>query len=49
MLIHLMDELCLRVLDGFVMPVVWTLCVVVQIFQLKGDIRNCCCLFLSME
>ena len=38
-----MAEICQKVLDGFGMPVEWALCVVVQIFKGKGDIRigNC--------
>ena len=38
-----MAEICLRVLDGFAMPVEWALCIVVPIFKGKGDIRNCSC------
>ena len=34
-----MDEICQRVLDGFVIPVEWALGIVVAIFIGKVDIR----------
>ena len=36
-----MAEICVRVLDGFGMPIEWALGIVVLIFNWKGDIRNC--------
>ena len=41
--IHLMAEICHRVLDGFGMPVEWALSIVVPIFNGKVYIRNCSC------
>ena len=41
--IHVMSEICQRVLDGFGMPVEWALSIVVLIFKGKGDIRNSSC------
>ena len=41
--IHVMAEVCQRVLDGFGMPVEWALSIVAAIFKGKGDIRNCNC------
>ena len=38
-----MAEICQKVLDGFGMPVEWSLSIVVAIFMGKGDIRNCSC------
>ena len=38
-----MAEICLRVLDGFGMPVEWALSIVVPIFKGIGDIRSCIC------
>ena len=38
-----MAEICQRVLDGFGMPVEWTLCILVPIFKGKGDVRNSSC------
>ena len=35
-----MAEICQRVLDGFGMPVEWTLSIVVPIFMGKGNIRK---------
>ena len=41
--IHVMAEVCQRVIDGFGMPDEWALCIVVPIFKGKGDIRNSGC------
>ena len=41
--IEVMVELCMKVLDDFGMPSECALCVVVQIFMWKYDIRNCSC------
>ena len=41
--IHMMAEICQRVLDGFGMPVEWALGIVFPIFKGKFDIRNCSC------
>ena len=41
--IQVMVELCHRVLHGFGMPAEWTLEIVVSIFKVKVDIRNCSC------
>ena len=41
--IQVVAETCQKVLDGFGMPVEWALSIVVQIFNGKGDIRNCSC------
>ena len=41
--IHVLAEICLKVLDRFGMPAEWALSVVVQIFNGNGDIRNCSC------
>ena len=38
-----MAKICQKVLNGFGMPVEWTLSMVVPIFKGKGDIRNCSC------
>ena len=39
--IQVMAEINLKILDGFGMPAVWALSIVVPIFKGKGDIRNC--------
>ena len=41
--IQMMADICQAVLDGFVMPVEWTLSILIPIFKGKGDIRNCSC------
>ena len=41
--IQAMDELCQRVLNGLRMPAKLALNIVVPIFKVKGDIRNCNC------
>ena len=41
--IHVMAEICQKVLDGFGMPAEWALSMVVQIFKGKGHIGNYCC------
>ena len=41
--IEMMAEICKKVLDGFGMPAVWALSIVVPIIKGKGDIRNCSC------
>ena len=41
--IHVMSEICLRILDGFEFPVEWALSILVPIFKGKGDIRKCSC------
>ena len=41
--IHVMAEICLKVLDGFGMPAEWALSIVVPIFKGMGEIRNCSC------
>ena len=33
----------IRVLDGFGMPIEWTLSIVVPVFKELGNIRNCSC------
>ena len=38
-----MAEICQRVLDGFGIPVEWSLSIVVPIFNGSGDIGNCSC------
>ena len=42
--IQVMAEICQRVIDGFGMPVEWTLSIVVSIFMGMGDISNCSCI-----
>ena len=41
--IHVMAEICQKVLDGFEMLAEWALSIVVPINMRKGDIRNCSC------
>ena len=41
--IHVMAEICQRVLDGFGMPAEWALSIMVPIFTGMSDIRNCSC------
>ena len=41
--VKVMDEICLKVLDGFGMPIEWALSIVVAIFKGNDDIRNCSC------
>ena len=41
--IHVIAEVCQKVLNGFGMPPEWVLGIVVPIFKGKGDIRNCSC------
>ena len=41
--IQVMAEICLKVLDGFGMPVEWALSIVVSFVKGKGDIRKCTC------
>ena len=41
--IQVIAEICLKVLDGFGMPVEWALGIVVPIFKGNGDSMNCCC------
>ena len=38
-----MAEICPKVLDGLGMPVEWALCIVLPIFNGKGDIKNYSC------
>ena len=40
-IIIIITEIFLRALDGFVMPVEWSLGIVVLIFNEKSDIWNC--------
>ena len=39
--IHVMADVCQKILDGFGMPAEWALSIMVPIFKGKGDIRNC--------
>ena len=41
--IHVMAEICRKVLDRFGMPAEWALSIVVPIFKGKGDIHSCSC------
>ena len=41
--IHMMAEICQRVLYGFGMPAEWALSIVVPTFKGKCDIRNSIC------
>ena len=41
--IQVMAEIYQKVVDGFEMPVEWTLSIVVPILKRKSDIRNCSC------
>ena len=41
--VHVMAEICQKVLDGFGPPAEWDLSIVVPIFKRKGDIRNYSC------
>ena len=38
---QVMAKICQRTLDGFEMPLVCALRIVIPIFKEKGDIRNC--------
>ena len=41
--IHVMAEICQKVLDGFGMPTKCALSIVVPIFKGKGGVRKCSC------
>ena len=41
--IHVMAEICQKVLDGFGIPAEWAMSIVAPIFNWKGEIQNSSC------